>query len=503
MLDELLNARRRGALNGAEATALAEAALDAGREDEAVSVVAAAARDAVDDPSLWQWTALLYRALDRRADALRALAVAERLAPDDPRIAHAVARTRLEAGLPALEAYERARRLAPNDGEILLGRAAAQCAEGETGTAIAQLDATLALTPEWFAGHETVARLRFQQGDEEDFTRSVRRALVARPTNVTLWRTLLSLLDHARRYEDVLSANVEARRAIGDHSVVVANQAIALSELGYRDDAEALFARLDALPDPALRVRRARHFLRHHEADRAVLPLQSMIGTSAEHLAWPYLSIVWRLTGDERADWLEGDARFVSIRDITPELPPLDRVAAMLRRLHGARSQPLDQSLRGGTQTDGSLFERLEPEIVALRAAIEREVTAHIAQLPPHDPRHPLLRHRRDRRTRFSGSWSVRLTDAGFHANHNHPAGWISSALYVALPARREGHPAHAGWLTLGQPQAELGLALEPVRRIEPRPGRLVLFPSTMWHGTLPFAEGERLTVAFDVAPPA
>jgi len=36
---------------------------------------------------------------------------------------------------------------------------------------------------------------------------------------------------------------------------------------------------------------------------------------------------------------------------------------------------------------------------------------------------------------------------------------------------------------------------------IEPKPGRLALFPSWMWHGTRPFAEGERITVAFDVAP--
>ncbi len=29
--------------------------------------------------------------------------------------------------------------------------------------------------------------------------------------------------------------------------------------------------------------------------------------------------------------------------------------------------------------------------------------------------------------------------------------------------------------------------------------GHLVLFPSTMWHGTTLFVAGERLTVAFDV----
>ena len=101
---------------------------------------------------------------------------------------------------------------------------------------------------------------------------------------------------------------------------------------------------------------------------------------------------------------------------------------------------------------------------------------------------------------RFSGSWSVRLPGAGYHSNHIHPAGWLSSAFYVTLPPAGEGR---AGWLKLGEPQAELGIDLAPFRHVEPRPGRLVLFPSTMWHGTVPFEAGERMTVAFDVARPA
>jgi hypothetical protein len=83
-----------------------------------------------------------------------------------------------------------------------------------------------------------------------------------------------------------------------------------------------------------------------------------------------------------------------------------------------------------------------------------------------------------------------------------HPQGWISSALYVALPGRTSGDSDDAGWLTLGQPDAKLHLSLAPRRTVEPKPAQLVLFPSWMWHGTVPFAEGERLTVAFDVKPP-
>jgi hypothetical protein len=61
---------------------------------------------------------------------------------------------------------------------------------------------------------------------------------------------------------------------------------------------------------------------------------------------------------------------------------------------------------------------------------------------------------------------------------------------------------AKEGWLQLGQPRPELGVGLEPDAHIKPELGRLVLFPSWMWHGTMPFPEGERLTVAFDVAIP-
>lgn len=41
-----------------------------------------------------------------------------------------------------------------------------------------------------------------------------------------------------------------------------------------------------------------------------------------------------------------------------------------------------------------------------------------------------------------------------------------------------------------------------PLRLVQPKPGRLVLFPSYWWHGTRPFHSTEpRTTIAFDVVP--
>jgi len=176
-------------------------------------------------------------------------------------------------------------------------------------------------------------------------------------------------------------------------------------------------------------------------------------------------------------------------------------MAVLLRKLHGTIQQPIDQSLRGGTQTDGYLLARSEPEFRALRTVLAETVAQHIAALGPRDPFHPILKHRRDQPVAFSGAWSVRLDGGGRHVSHVHPLGWFSSALYIALPDAQPGEPK-AGWFEAGRAEDELGLHLDPMLQIEPKPGRLVLFPSTLWHGTRAFGAGERLTIAFDVAQP-
>ncbi|MCB2057096.1 MAG: hypothetical protein KDE30_04185, partial [Novosphingobium sp.] len=81
----------------------------------------------------------------------------------------------------------------------------------------------------------------------------------------------------------------------------------------------------------------------------------------------------------------------------------------------------------------------------------------------------------------------------------HHPQGWISAALYLAVP---EGLQGEAGQLALGESPADLGLNLPPHAMVNPRPGRIALFPSYMWHGTRPFGAGERMTIAFDIARP-
>lgn len=125
-------------------------------------------------------------------------------------------------------------------------------------------------------------------------------------------------------------------------------------------------------------------------------------------------------------------------------------------------------------------------------------VQAYAAALPPLEPYHPLAAGRADP-VLFAGSWSVLLRPGGHHSPHTHTRGWLSSALHIALPETSEPQDEQAGWTAFGTPPSELGLDLQPTRTIRPAAGHVILFPSTTWHRTMPFGEGQRLSIAFDV----
>ncbi|WP_156930303.1 2OG-Fe(II) oxygenase family protein [Sphingomonas jaspsi] len=474
----------------------ARAALDSGREASVIDDVAVTARQWGSDASSWQWAGLLYRSLQDHRKALAAFARASDLAPDNALIAMSLAQVQLEAGLDAAPQFERAIRLSPT-GDALLGLTASRYARGEGRAALSDLAAILDRNPLWVQGHRQWAQLAAMTGEAARATETIDRAIAAHRETAALWGAKIDLLEQAERHEERRMVCEEAIAATGNPPAFALARAAALSDSGDDAGAQQAFARLGVPTTIDHAIRLARHLIRLGErASLARLADEWMAGSDA-HLFWPYASIAWRWTAPDRWQWLEGDERLIRVVDLAGAGVDLNQLAMRLRALHGASGRFLDQSVRGGTQTDGPLLSRLDAEVVQLRAALVSAIDDYVRGLPPVDPGHPMLSRPRSGPVRFAGSWSVRLGAAGYHAAHVHPQGWISSAFYCVVPPTA----GDAGRLVLGSPPPDLRTDLPPIREVEPIAGRLVLFPSMIWHGTLPFGEGERMTVAFDVAP--
>ena len=216
------------------------------------------------------------------------------------------------------------------------------------------------------------------------------------------------------------------------------------------------------------------------------------------------LATAWRLMDDERYRALYDYDAFVrgAVINVPPGWTDLDGyladLAAALRAAHGFRAHPFDQSLRGGAQTQTDLGQLEDPAIRAFFQAIDGPIRAYMAALGQgEDP----LRRRNTGEYGIAGAWSVRLRPHGFHVDHIHHMGWLSSACHIELPAAALDRDRE-GWLKFGEPGIATQPKLAAERFVRPEPGRLVLFPSYMWHGTVPFSgEADRLSIAFDVVP--
>lgn len=212
-----------------------------------------------------------------------------------------------------------------------------------------------------------------------------------------------------------------------------------------------------------------------------------------------------RMLGDSRYRELLDYQHLVRAEaiDVPPGWTDLDAYLAELvtdlGRAHILRAHPVGNSLREGSQVQLAPQNSSFASIRAFPQAIDGPIRRYIQAIGDgNDP----MRKRNTGRYRISGIWSVRLRPTGFHVNHYHPEGWISSACYLHLPhaVERGGE----GWLKFGEPAFPTHPALNPEYFVRPRPGLLALFPSYMWHGTVPFAgtpEDRRLTIAFDVVP--
>ena len=171
---------------------------------------------------------------------------------------------------------------------------------------------------------------------------------------------------------------------------------------------------------------------------------------------------------------------------------------ALIER-HNANNHPAGQSLRFGTQTPSDLRFADSRVIQDFFQALARPITDYMDHIGRGTDQ-PLER-RNTGKYRLTGAWSVMLKAGGFHVNHVHPEGWISSAFYVDVPSGTGTDPDKKGWIKFGEPPFKVsGQSYEHV--IAPKAGQLVLFPSYMWHGTIPIKDGaERLTLPFDAVP--
>ncbi|TNE67511.1 MAG: tetratricopeptide repeat protein [Alphaproteobacteria bacterium] len=490
---------------------LALTLMDVGDAPEAVLAARQLVRLAPAMPTAWEALGLAEAKAGNLAAAQEAFRTGLGHAPAHGRLWAAYADLLRDAGAfaPAAVAYEKARMNGLHLPEIYRNLAECYYESQEADKALKVHDDAVGRFPHDPQTHYIRAKFRWETGQEGDHLARLRQAIAEKPAEPHLWGCYLDLLAHEGRFEDVLDGLGRAQKHCAIIPRLKLAEAVALSALGQASSATTSFEQLlqadtEGVPP---RLAFAEHLIKTGMPERADALCEFAIARDPyDQRAWAFRGTAWEMTGDTRARWLLDYDRMV--RPVTVEPPAgyadtaefFAAVRGELEQLHRTEAHPLDQTLRGGTQTNGFLFRRKNALLQALRGQIDAAIKDVLADFPD-EPGHPFW-GRRQQGFAYKGAWSVRLRSQGFHTNHFHPEGWFSSALYIALPPE-VGHGNTAdGYIQFGVPPAEMGLNLAPARVVEPKVGTLVLFPSYMWHGTIPFTSAEpRITIAFDFVP--
>jgi Flp pilus assembly protein TadD len=470
------------------------------------------AREAVaSEPSAETWTLLshVHRLQERHDEALKDAQAALQFGPKLRGLRYNLAASleRVGRGREALGIYEKLARQDLDTPELALNLARGLFADGRRRDAETVAERGVELWPGSAPIHSTLARMRWLRGEGEKCTAILEETLQSRPSDMNLRLTCADALHRGQHFDKALRVLHEALIMAPEAPALLSAYGVILDELNRPEDGLKVLRRVATMAPNSRSAQRnlLSTLLRANRAEEALTITRTLRAHDADE---QYLiaceATALRMLGDETyRRWCDYDA-FVRVYDIAPPRGFFTienfnaALAEVLRNQHRATANPLDQILHNGTQTSRKLLQANEPVLKAFAVAVDGAVRDYVSRLRP-DAGHPLMRRVADR-FRLANLWSVRLERDGCQPNHLHDRGWISSAYYVSLMPPEQPKNPQQGWLKFGEAnRPPPGCGVE--KTLEPRLGKLVLFPSYFWHGTVPFEGSERLSMAFDVAP--
>ena len=160
------------------------------------------------------------------------------------------------------------------------------------------------------------------------------------------------------------------------------------------------------------------------------------------------------------------------------------------------RSQAL---LHKGEQSSGNLFLLDKPFAQQLKRLVEKEITQYRQKFENHNQ--GFLAKWPDRYELFG--WLVSMRAGGNLDSHNHKEGWLSGSFYLKLPESRMGQNDEGKIAFSYKGPRYPSDGYESRRKIiDIKTRDICMFPSSLFHETLPFQSNEeRVSFAFDLKP--
>jgi uncharacterized protein (TIGR02466 family) len=435
----------------------------------------------------------------------------------------------------AIQSYERALSLQPNMPELWFNLAIAQTNVGNLAQAEQSYRQAIKLQPQFFEAHGNLGTVLQRQGKLGEAIASYRQGLSINPQDArgyfnlgTALRDEGSLNDAVESYQkaialfpnytDAYNNLGETLRDRGDMDDAVKHYQLALSlnpnhpganynmgEFLYLakkyDEAVAFFER-SQLDDWQPRAMYCLYKAERFEDFKSRL---DHVVTTTKHTA-PFMATLSthyaiNFGVEDPYNFCKNGFDFVYQEPIAelaePNSPLLKQLLIDIENTDIA--ERVQGMLINGKQSAGNLFKRPEASFRRLGELVKQEFMRYKARYAGADCE---LIKSFPNQLEFTSSWYVKMRRGGYVDKHIHEVGWISGAVYLVLPQQRQD-PTE-GCFEYGThgdnyPQKHDNF---PSAIVSPRVGDIVLFPSSLFHRTIPFnSDEQRICIAFDLKP--
>jgi Flp pilus assembly protein TadD len=351
-------------------------------------------------------------------------------------------------------------------------------------------------------GHFNLGTALRDEGKLDDAIVHFKRAISMFPNYADAYNYLGECYRDQGNMDDAVSKYLDTLKLNPNHPGANYNMGEFLYLAGRFDEAATYLERskLDDWQERALYCTyKAEHF------DEFKAKLDDIVQTHTKHNA-PFLQTLsthyaTNFGVEDQYNFCKNGFDFVYQKSIAELAEPNSQfLSDLLRDIDNTAIEVRAQAMIiNGKQSAGNLFKRPEASFRKLGELVKQEFLNYKKQFADADCE---LIKSFPQELEFTSSWYVRLRRGGFVDRHIHEVGWISGAVYLVLPQEKidplEGcfeYGLHGD--NYPQKHDHFATGID-----SPKVGDIVLFPSSLFHRTIPFnSNEERICIAFDLKP--
>ena len=370
---------------------------------------------------------------------------------------------------------------------------------GKLEEAVTSYHKALALKPDYADAHNNLGNALKDLGKPEEAVASYHKALNLKPDLAEAHNNLGNALRDLGKPEEAISSYQKALTLKPDYVNAHNGFGLALRELGRLEDALQIFESIDT-PESYAHVLECLFALGEYDKFYEKQTASARNNEISTHVAAINAFASHQLNRSNPHPFCPTPLKFVRVCE---PLDGVDDADGFLRDLmddlqsREAIWEPPGKTTRHGFQTMSNLFKKPYGRLVELDRIIKDTIENYRFEFSSENCDFIRLFPK----TLTLSGWFIRLIKGGHQTEHIHSGAWLSGIFYLQMPKctdQEEGSIELGLW---GYDYPILNKSY-PKNRFYPKNGDLILFPSSLFHRTIPFhSDEERMSIAFDLRP--